>query len=133
MKHTFFACVIGLSASLLTMDAFAEPPAKETAKPSATATPVAPTECTSPEINAWAPLEDFSTLEKACDDAFEQLAGKLPPACAPGCFTVKVVKEIHGFQSGFWDRVTKEVLDFVVGEECRVTRRRICRPSKPVA
>lgn len=133
MKHTFFACVLGLSAILLTIDAFAEPPAKETAKPSATATPVARTKCTSPEINAWAPLEDFSTLQKACDEAFKQLAGRSPAVCAAGCVEVKVVNEIHGFQSGFWDGVTNEVLDFVVGDECRVTRRRICRPSKPVA
>jgi hypothetical protein len=115
------------------MDAFAEPPGKETPKPTATATPPSPTKCDSPEVHAWAPLEDFATLKEACADAFKQLAGKDPKACAPGCVTVKVINEIHGFQSGFWDGLTNEVLDFVVGDECRVTRRRICRPNKPVA
>ena len=131
MKHTFFICVIALCASLVSMDAVAEPPAKETAKPSATATPVARTKCTSPVINAWVPLEDFSTLHKACDEAFKQLAGRSPAACAAGCVEVKVFDGIYGFQSGFWDGVTNELLDFVVGDECRVTRRRICREVSP--
>ena len=71
------------------------------------------------------------TLGEACNDAIRKLNGKKVPDCGSGCVSVKVVDQIHGSQSGFWDGVRGAVLDFIVGDECRVTRRRVCVPAKP--
>ena len=71
------------------------------------------------------------TLGEACQDAIQKLNRKKVPNCASGCVSVKVVDQIRGSQSGFWDGVRGAVLDFIVGDECRVSRRRICVPANP--
>jgi hypothetical protein len=118
---TFFIC----------SDSFAQRNSSSASSSSSSSAPPPPVKCDSPEIHAWSSLEDFMTLGEACKDAIGKLNGKKVPDCAVGCTSVKVVDQIHGSQSGFWDGVRGAVLDFIVGDECRVTRRRICVPSKP--
>lgn len=99
------------------------------ASSSSSSTPKTPPKCDHPEVRAYAPLQDFEDLDEACQWALEQIKKKKLPNCAPGCVSVKIVDIIHGSQQGFLDAARGVMLDFIVGDECRRTRRRICIPA----